>query len=39
MSAAGDIEVRIASLHVHPVKSCAGIAVDEAKIETYRVKD
>jgi uncharacterized protein YcbX len=25
-----DIEVRIRSLHVHPVKSCAGIAVQEA---------
>ena len=30
MSDTGDVEVRIASLHVHPVKSCAGIAVDEA---------
>jgi uncharacterized protein YcbX len=27
-----DVEVRIASLHVHPVKSCAGIAVDEALV-------
>ncbi len=26
----GDVEVRIASLHLHPVKSCGGIAVDEA---------
>jgi hypothetical protein len=26
----GDVEVRIASLHVHPVKSCAGMAVNEA---------
>jgi uncharacterized protein YcbX len=25
-----DIDLRIHSLHVHPVKSCAGIAVDEA---------
>jgi uncharacterized protein YcbX len=25
-----DVELGIASLHVHPVKSCAGIAVDEA---------
>ncbi|TXH55241.1 MAG: MOSC domain-containing protein [Burkholderiaceae bacterium] len=30
MSDAGDVEVKIASLHVHPVKSCAGITVDEA---------
>ena len=30
VSDTGDVEVRIASLHVHPVKSCAGIAVDEA---------
>ena len=28
----GDIEVRIAALHVHPVKSCAGIALDEALV-------
>lgn len=26
----GDVEVRIAGLAVHPVKSCAGIALDEA---------
>lgn len=26
----GDLSVRIAGLNVHPVKSCAGIAVDEA---------
>lgn len=32
MSDTGDVEVRIASLHVHPVKSCAGIAVDEALV-------
>lgn len=25
----GDLEVRIAGLYVHPVKSCAGIALDE----------
>lgn len=30
--AEGDVEVRIASLHLHPVKSCAGIAVDEALV-------
>ncbi len=28
----GDVEVRIASLHLHPVKSCGGIAVDEALV-------
>ena len=27
-----DVEVRIASLYVHPVKSCGGIAVDEALV-------
>lgn len=27
-----DVELSIASLHVHPVKSCGGIAVDEAPI-------
>lgn len=27
-----DLNVRIASLRVHPVKSCAGIAVDEALV-------
>jgi len=27
-----DVEVRIASLHVHPVKSCAGIALDESLV-------
>ncbi|MFT3956855.1 MAG: MOSC N-terminal beta barrel domain-containing protein [Piscinibacter sp.] len=27
-----DVEVRIAALHVHPVKSCGGIAVDEALV-------
>ncbi len=32
MSDAGDVEVKIASMHVHPVKSCAGIAVDEALV-------
>lgn len=31
-AAAGDVEVRIASLHLHPVKSCGGIAVDEALV-------
>ena len=30
--AEGDVEVRIASLHLHPVKSCGGIAVDEALV-------
>ena len=25
-----DIDVRLASLHVHPVKSCGGVSVDEA---------
>lgn len=30
MSGGGDLAVRIASLHLHPVKSCGGIAVDEA---------
>jgi uncharacterized protein YcbX len=29
---AGDLEVRIAGLHVHPIKSCAGIAVGEALV-------
>lgn len=29
---AGDIEVRIAGLHVHPIKSCGGIAVPEALV-------
>ncbi len=28
----GDVEVRIAGLNLHPVKSCGGIAVDEALI-------
>jgi uncharacterized protein YcbX len=28
----GDLEVRIASLHVHPVKSCAGIALAESLV-------
>ena len=32
MSADGDVEVRIAALHVHPIKSCAGIALDEALV-------
>ena len=32
MSATGDLDVRIASLHLHPVKSCGGIAVDEALV-------
>jgi uncharacterized protein YcbX len=31
-SDAGDLDVRIASLHVHPVKSCAGIAVPRAEL-------
>lgn len=30
MSGTGDLEVRIAALHLHPVKSCGGISVDEA---------
>ncbi len=30
--AEGHVEVRIASLHLHPVKSCGGIAVDEALV-------
>lgn len=30
MSTTGDVAVRIASLHLHPVKSCGGISVDEA---------
>ena len=30
--AAGDIEVRIAGLNLHPIKSCAGIAVPEALV-------
>jgi uncharacterized protein len=25
-----DIDIRLSSVHVHPVKSCAGVAVDEA---------
>jgi hypothetical protein len=28
----GDVDVRIAALHVHPVKSCGGIPVDEALV-------
>ena len=32
MSATGDLDVRIASLHLHPVKSCGGLAVDEALV-------
>jgi uncharacterized protein YcbX len=29
---AGDVELRIAALAVHPIKSCAGIAVSEALV-------
>ncbi|TXC65444.1 MOSC domain-containing protein [Piscinibacter aquaticus] len=32
MSATGDLDVRIAALHLHPVKSCGAIAVDEAVV-------
>ncbi len=28
----GDVDVRIAALNVHPIKSCGGIAVDEALV-------
>lgn len=28
----GDVEVRIAGLNVHPIKSCAGIALNEALV-------
>ncbi|MEO6407288.1 MAG: MOSC N-terminal beta barrel domain-containing protein [Burkholderiaceae bacterium] len=30
--AAGDVEVRLAGLRVHPIKSCAGIEVDSALV-------
>ena len=34
-TAPGDVEVRLASLHVHPIKSCAGVAPAQAlMIET-----